>query len=120
LRTGRVLYSRLSGDVALRLEVFADGPESVTESIRIVSTEPPSSGQETPLPAADPLAVEKAKPIPAPPAPVRTAPAPVKRVLAATPKESAPKETAPKELTPTPPAETPQPEPELQRPARRR
>jgi hypothetical protein len=115
LRTGRVLYSRLSGDVALRLEVFADGPESVTESIRIVSTEPPPSGQETPLPAADPLVVEKAKPIPASPAPVRTAPAPVKRVVAATPKES-----APKELAPTPPAETPQPEPELQRPARRR
>jgi len=39
LRTGRVLYSRLSADVAAS-GGFADGSNPVTESIRIVSTEP--------------------------------------------------------------------------------
>jgi hypothetical protein len=35
LRTGRVHYSPLSGDVRLRLEVFAEGQENVGESIRV-------------------------------------------------------------------------------------
>ena len=54
LRTGRVIYSRASPDVALRMEVFGEGPEPVTESIRIVSTEatPPAPERMTPRDAA--------------------------------------------------------------------
>ena len=56
LRNGRVLYSRLSGDVNLRMEVFPEGRNSVSESIRIVSTdalksEAPSGSTQKP-PAA--------------------------------------------------------------------
>jgi hypothetical protein len=48
LRNGRVLYSRLSGDVNLRLEVFPEGQASVVESIRVVSTDAqPPVGQPT-------------------------------------------------------------------------
>jgi hypothetical protein len=96
LRNGRVLYSRLSGDVNLRLEVFPEGQPSVTESIRVVSTEgqaaskpPDSSAQHA--------------------APTNTAPRapriPAARVLS----------TPPVDTTPAP-----EPEIELPRPARRR
>jgi len=44
LKNGRVRYRRLSGDVALRLEVFPEGQEGVSESIRIVLAEPAPSG----------------------------------------------------------------------------
>ncbi len=49
LRNGRVLYSRLSGDVTLRLEVFPEGGPSVVESIRVVSTEAPPVAPPTPM-----------------------------------------------------------------------
>jgi hypothetical protein len=104
LRTGRVVYSRLSADVGLRLEVFGDGSTPVTETIRIVSTEQPPripeparTGTQADVPVR---AAEKPKPI------SRRAP---KRVA-----ESAPKQDA------APPVGAPPPEVELQRPARRR
>jgi len=69
LRTGRVVYSRLSPDVALRMEVFGEGPEPVTESIRIVSTEAlPPPPERIPV-ASDPPVVPKRKPTPLPPGP---------------------------------------------------
>lgn len=104
MRTGRVLYSRLSGDVSLRLEVYGDGPEPVTESIRIVSTE------QSPQPSADlePVA-RKPRPVsPRPAAPKVAAPAPAKPPVGSV------------EQAPPPKAEAPPPEVELQRPARRK
>jgi len=69
LRTGRVVYSRLSPDVALRMEVFGEGPEPVTESIRIVSTEALPPPPERIPAASDPPVVPKRKPTPLPPGP---------------------------------------------------
>jgi hypothetical protein len=43
LRTGRVHYSPLSGDVRLRLDVFPEGQERVGESIRVFKEVTPGS-----------------------------------------------------------------------------
>jgi hypothetical protein len=83
LRNGRVLYSRLSGDVNLRLEVFSDGQGSVNESIRIVSTDAPQ-----------PVAVPASAPRPAEPPP------PMKKTIA---KRAAPRETRRPAATPRAP-----------------
>ena len=63
LRYGRVLYSRLSGDVNLRLEVFPEGQASVVESIRIISTEGPP---QKPVAVERPVEAPKPKPKRAP------------------------------------------------------
>jgi hypothetical protein len=69
LRYGRVLYTRLSGDVNLRLEVFPEGQASVVESIRVISTEAPPV---KPVAVERPVEAPKPKPKRAPP--VETAP----------------------------------------------
>ncbi len=96
LRNGRVLYSRLSGDVNLRLEVFPEGQPSVTESIRVVSTEAQSA-------AKPPVSVEQ------PATPTNTAPR-APRMPAARVSRTPTVDTSP----------PPEPEIELPRPARRR
>jgi len=115
LRNGRVLYSRLSGDVGLRLEVFQEGKESVVESIRIVS---PDAASSIPLPPRPESVPEKAAVTETP------------RKTAVPPSSSVPVARTPRNRTPVrppvPPApaapetEAPPPEVELQRPARRR
>ena len=108
LRTGRVLYSRLSADVGLRLEVYGDGPTPVTETIRIVSTEPPRMPEAArSVPQAD--VVEK--PVKTPPVPAAERPKPTARRA---PKRAAEPEPKQETAAPAPP------EVELQRPARRR
>lgn len=106
LRNGRVLYSRLSADVNLRLEVFPEGSDSVSESIRIVSTDapkeeaPPQAPAEAPAPRKRPVTAPKS----APRVPAVSTPSPAA--------------AAPPSTTPAPaaaPAEV-----ELQRPKRRR
>ncbi len=106
LRTGRVLYSRLSTDVGLRLEVFADGATPVTETIRIVSTEQPPRIPEPSRRAAQADVAER----------LRRTPPPEKAKSGArrAPRRAA--ESAPKQDVAAPP---PPPEVELQRPARR-
>jgi len=107
LRTGRVLYSRLSADVALRLEVFGEGATPVTETIRIVSTEPPRIPEPArTIPQAD--VAEKRRKTLAPEKPRSVSRRAPKRAA-----ESAPKQDA------APAAQAPPPEVELQRPARR-
>jgi hypothetical protein len=64
LRYGRVLYTRLSGDVNLRLEVFPEGQASVVESIRVISTEAPPQKQ---VAVERPVEAPKPKPRRAPP-----------------------------------------------------
>lgn len=118
LRNGRVLYSRLSADVNLRLEVFPEGRESVSESIRIVSTEAPPQPPDTQAvtnkkPPAEPPVEEAAEDKPATLA---------KKTKAA---RTAAKPTGAKTVSEAPPKEPaaqpdPQPEVELKRPARRR
>jgi hypothetical protein len=129
LRNGRVLYSRLSGDVGLRLEVFPEGQESVSESIRIVSAEParqPTPAELAPeqAPAAKPVTsdpVEPPKPVEAPKK-IAARPAPRVPVKAAAPsipvRPPAPRTV---DAAPKPPEAQPEPEPEveLQRPTRR-
>ncbi len=111
LRDGRVLYTRLSGDVSLRLEVFPEGRTSVAESIRIVSTEaPPPVRAAAPAPppaikSESPAAARKKKPSTRPAAQI-THPDPATQA-------------ANTNVQPPPPSEAP-PEVELQRPARRR
>jgi hypothetical protein len=63
LRYGRVLYTRLSADVNLRLEVFPEGQASVVESIRVISTEAPPL---KPVAAERPVEAPKPKPKRAP------------------------------------------------------
>ena len=63
LRFGRVLYTRLSGDVNLRLEVFPEGQGSVVESIRVISTEAPPP---KPVVVGKPVDAPKPKPKRAP------------------------------------------------------
>jgi hypothetical protein len=108
LRNGRVLYSRLSGDVNLRLEVFPDGQPSVVESIRIISTEAPPAEPLRPVAVQRPAAAPKPKSrsVPSPPR-IASHPAPSRGVLDAAPK------------TPVVPPAQP-PEEELSRPERRR
>ena len=115
LRNGRVLYSRLSGDVGIRLEVFQEGSESITESIRIVSAEPANratvperrTSQQNAI--ADRPSAPQPDVRPSPPLTKSTSrtPPPVRRAAAKT------------EAPPKPPEPQPQPELELQRPARR-
>jgi hypothetical protein len=61
LRNGRVLYSRLSGDVSLRLEVFPEGQPGVVESIRVISTEAPTAEQPKPVGVVQPTSAPKPK-----------------------------------------------------------
>jgi hypothetical protein len=103
LRNGRVVYSRLSGDVSLRLEVFSEGQPSVVESIRVISTEAPPQAQPKPLAVDQPAPAQKPKSPPTRPAPQIAARPPV--------------ESATKPPVTEPPAE---PEIELMRPERRR
>jgi hypothetical protein len=108
LRNGKVLYTRLSGDVNLRMEVFPEGQASVVESLRVVSTEAPEPQAPRRAVVDRPAAAKKQKNVDAPEAPrIPTRPAPSSPGL----------ETAPKTPVVQPPA---QPEVELQRPARRR
>jgi hypothetical protein len=104
LRNGRVLYSRLSGDVILRLEVFPEGQAGVVESIRVISTEAPPTEPPKPVVAAEKaVAAQKPKSTAAPPASqVRSRP-----VLNSTPKAPVVQPEAPPEI-------------ELPRPERRR
>jgi hypothetical protein len=124
LRTGRVLYSRLSADVSLRLEVYAEGPNSVTESIRIVSSEPQRGLPET-QPAssrAAPVERQAAHDYRPAPAPIERTSVPEETAVADKPKKTAkrrPSVSAPKPAAQAQ-AEAPPPEIELQRPARRR
>ena len=66
LRTGRVLDSRLSGDVALQLQVFAKRRDPVSESVSIVSSDPahplPEAVRSLPKPSSA-LAATAAAPI---------------------------------------------------------
>jgi hypothetical protein len=100
LRNGRVLYSRLSGDVSLRLEVFPEGQPSVVESIRVISTEAPPVEPPKPVAIERPAPAQKPKSRAAPPAP--------RPVLNTTPK------------APVSQPEEPPPQIELTRPERRR
>jgi len=59
LRNGRVLYSRLSGDVSLRLEVYPEGQASVVESIRVISTTAPPTEPLKPVAIERPPTVQK-------------------------------------------------------------
>jgi hypothetical protein len=129
LRTGRVLYSRLSADVGLRLEVFADGPNPVTESIRIVSTEAPQEPvKEVELavkPKASPQSVappstEPKRAVEPPPAAGIEKSKPAARQTAVKPVVKPPVEAVPTPSQPAPQAEAAPAEVELQRPARRR
>jgi hypothetical protein len=116
LRTGRVLYSRLSPDVGLRLEVFSDKPDSITESIRIVST-------ESRAPVPEPEVTRQTPPETAPPVVSERRPAIERRrtvARPAPPKPTSEPDPKPALTTPPPPEATPAPEIELQRPARRR
>jgi hypothetical protein len=83
LRTGRVLDSRLSGDVALQLQVFAKQRDPVSESVRIVSSDPAH-----PLPEA-----VRSLPVPSPPL-AATAVAPMEKKPKKTARRSAPRVSA--------------------------
>jgi hypothetical protein len=117
LRNGRVLYSRLSGDVNLRMEVFPEGQHSVSESIRIVSTEAPNP--VAPPPPVAPATADRTPRKRAVPVAAKIFPRPASQPpssLASTP---------PAAETPTPKPPTPEPpaapaEVELQRPSVRR
>jgi len=119
LKNGRVLYSRLSGDVLLRLEVFPEGQESVSESVRIVLTEAVRS-----KPAAPSIAMPEAPSAVPPPtqeiAPVKKSPPPASRVPARTVTPKPSPETVPEAPVEQPAAPAPAPEIEIQRPERRR
>jgi hypothetical protein len=98
-----VLYSRLSGDVILRLEVFPEGQAGVVESIRVISTEAPPPEQPKPVAVEKPISAQKPKSAAAPPVSrVRTRP-----VLNTPPKAPVVQPEAPAEI-------------ELPRPERRR
>ena len=115
LRNGRVLYSRLSGDVNLRLDVFPDGQETVSESIRIVSTD--ASTPQPPPVATERRRVEdssvRKRPLPAAAGTASPAPRSSNR-SDAPPVLATPAPAEPVPAPPTPPAEV-----ELQRPKRR-
>ena len=99
LRSGRVLDSRLSGDVALQLQVFAKGRDPVSESVRIVSSDPAH-----PLPE-----VVLSLPKPSPPVPA---------TAAATRRTAKSSHTPPVQIPVAPPQV--ESEVEVQRPAPRR
>src|SRR6185503_9113175 len=100
------------------LEVFSDKPDSVTESIRIVSTESkapvpepePEVTQKTTVETMPPVVSERRPNIERPRTVARPAP----------PKPTSEPDPKPALTTPPPPEPTPAPEIELQRPARRR
>jgi hypothetical protein len=116
LRNGRVLYSRLSGDVNLRLEVFPEGQASVNESIRIVSTEAPPMLPELPRKLPENSRASEAE--------YSLANTPVEKRAVEKPRRLKPAlPSSPRaESAPQPPVAQPEPPPEveLQRPARRR
>ena len=107
LRTGTVLYSWLSSEVAFKLEVFTKGRESVSESIRVMFPESPSKSAPTMEPGPDTAAaVEKLDE-------VRSRPMdriPISPGLKSRAKSTAPNEPAPQDRSDI----------ELQRPAMRR
>ncbi len=131
----RLVYSRVTSDVAFRLEVFGNG-RSLSESVRVLRGEPaaatapapPAPGTKPPAEAAgaakSPAAPAKAVRAAEPPAPQRPAPTPI----AAKPAAQAPAPAAVKPPVETPAAEvkppaSPEPAPadrELPRPGRRR
>jgi hypothetical protein len=114
LRNGRVLYSRLSGDVNLRLEVFPEGEESVNESIRIVSG-------DAAKPPEPPVAPQKRR-VDDAPMKRRSAPARAKTKATHLAPRAASRPTAPPATIKTDPVEpvpAPPAEVELQRPKRR-
>ena len=122
LRNGRVLYSRLSADVGLRLDVFPEGRETVSESIRIVAADPAPSLPAPSLPShvspAEPAPLQRELAgVPETAAPV-IAPSPKKTARRRLPETPAVESPKPAAVTPAP--EAPPPEVELQRPARRR
>jgi len=116
LRNGRVLYSRLSGDVNLRMEVFPEGRKSVSESIRIVSTDEPTAVE--PPPPAAPVAANHSSKKKAAPAAAKITPPPASQAPSGLVSSSPAAEPAPKPPVPPPPAAPA--EVELQRPAVRR
>jgi len=116
LRTGRVIYSRLSPDVALRMEVFGEGPEPVTESIRIVSTDALPPPPERIPAASDHPVVPKRKPTPLPPPP--GTPSRVEPVPDRPPGIPKAEESLSKDVVRQP--EAAPPEVELERPTRRK
>jgi hypothetical protein len=62
LRNGRVVYSRISGDVSLRLEVFPEGQPGVVESIRVISTVAPPPAESKPVAVDQPARKPKSPP----------------------------------------------------------
>jgi hypothetical protein len=116
LRNGRVLYSRLSGDVNLHMEVFPEGRSSVSESIRIVSIDEPKP-LEPPPPVAPATANHSAKKKAQRPA-AKISSGPASRAPSDPVSSSPAPERAPNPPAPAPPAAPP--EVELQRPAVRR
>ena len=87
LKNGRVRYRRLSGDVALRLEVFPEGQEGVSESIRIVLADPapPAPGANPAEPVAAKSDVAKADAPKAEPPKVEPPKTPVAKTAVAAP-----------------------------------
>ncbi|MBI1786888.1 MAG: hypothetical protein HYR60_04950 [Acidobacteria bacterium] len=138
LRDGRVRYSRLTGDVSLRLEVFAGERDSISESIRILSAEPapraapaavsppvvasplppPTSVAAGLAPAPAPPKVEVPPKVEAPPPPVIPAPKKAVRVARApAPARPRPVEPKPAETKPPVVSEVKPPEPKPTPPA---
>ncbi|MBK9169373.1 MAG: hypothetical protein IPM24_18185 [Bryobacterales bacterium] len=112
LHNDRVYYSRVSGDVSLRLEVFANERTSVAESVRFAGPPPPGKAPEV-TPKA-----EEAPPAAAEPPPQRARRAPARR----TAQRNAPVREV-SEAPQPPPAPVAEPEPparEIPKPTRRR
>jgi hypothetical protein len=115
LRNGRVLYSRLSRDVNLRMEVFTEGRASVSESIRIVSADEPKPTE--PPPPVAPMAENQPPKKKATPRAAKVSARPAFRAPSGVSSPPA-AERAPEPPVPPPPAAPA--EVELQRPAVRR
>ena len=108
LKGGSVLYSRVSGDVTLKLDVYRYGQDTVSESIRILASEPVAKSK----PAAD------TSPAPVTPEPTPTPPA--KKAVSRPRQRTAPRPAAKKEEAPPPAVEAAPPDIEISRPERRR
>lgn len=143
LREGRVLYTRVTREVALRLEVTAGNAPATSESTRVLIAEP-GNAAATPPPPAEPQETGPVKEQEGAPEPARAAPPPeraaapepqaAKRVRATRParrqaarlaapvtssvsEASPPPEPSPAAEPASPPAEAPR---EVARPPRRR
>ena len=119
LRDGRVRYSRITGDVSVRLEVTSPSGQSQTESIRLIAKDvaPPASAEgskpvesatqppaETAVTATAPPPAPKPDPVADPPR--RESPPPV----AATPAEAKPERPTTKKKAAVRAASRPKPE----------